>query len=97
MNHFDIEAYFNTGEEENAILYSPSGIMTIKVHFYSKSDVMKIQNLDFIDANPMIECKTSDVENIGQNVKIKVRNQDWFTHEPEPDSDYTTKIFLSKD
>ncbi|HQI42323.1 MAG TPA: hypothetical protein PK665_14600, partial [Ignavibacteriaceae bacterium] len=59
-----VDAFFNTGLEEDVEIETISGFKIIKAHFYDKYQTAKYFEKDIESSAPMIECRSIDVESI---------------------------------
>lgn len=92
-----IDAFFNTGFEEDAEVETTSGFKIIKAHFYDKYQTAKYFEKDIESSAPMIECRSVDVENIKNKGTIIIRGIEFIASELQPDGEGFTKIILTYD
>lgn len=74
-----------------------SSFKAIKVIFTEAGTPVNVNDFEIISTTPVAEAKTSDVESLTQNARLKVNSVVYYIDQNLPQGDGFNKLILSRD
>jgi hypothetical protein len=91
---FGIDELFNMGDEEGAVL-STDPPRTIQVKFFDQYETAKTNQVEVSSSSPEAHCKSTDLENLPDDVTITIRGKIYLIKEFQPDGTGLTVLKLT--
>lgn len=91
---FYVDELFNMGDEEDSVL-STNPPKTIQVKFFDQYETAKINQVEVSSSSPEAHCKSSDVNDLPDDVTVTIRGKVYLIKEFQPDGTGLTLLKLT--